>query len=226
MLALMLTALAAAGQRQAVTQITGLVRDSLSGEGVPYATITLVGTNEGKMANDRGGFTINSRANFSKLRVTAMGYTPKVVPVKTGQGSVVLVDLVASGVELGELVVRKGKEKYSKKNNPAVDLIKELRRRRDDNDPKRFPHYGYYQYERMMMGFGDLDGLLKKPEEQQWIQEYADTSLLTGKRVLPVSIKETVARDYYSQNPDAHRQVILGVKSAGIDEGINQENVK
>ena len=226
MLALMLTALAAAGQRQAVTQITGLVRDSLSGEGVPYATITLVGTNEGTMANDRGGFTINSRANFSKLRVTAMGYTPKVVPVKTGQGSVVLVDLVASGVELGELVVRKGKEKYSKKNNPAVDLIKELRRRRDDNDPKRFPHYGYYQYERMMMGFGDLDGLLKKPEEQQWIQEYADTSLLTGKRVLPVSIKETVARDYYSQNPDAHRQVILGVKSAGIDEGINQENVK
>ena len=221
----MLSAMTAVGQ-QAMTQITGLVRDSVSGEGVPYASITLVGTDEGTLATDKGGFTINSRARFSKLRVSAMGYRSKEVPIKSGQGSVVLIDLVATGVELEELVVHKGKEKYSKKNNPAVDLIKELRRRRDDNDPKRHPHYGYYQYERMMMGFGDLDGLLKKPEEQQWIQEYADTSLLTGKRVLPVSIKETVARDYFSHNPDAHRQVILGVKSAGIDEGINQENVK
>ena len=222
----MLFALTAAGQQHAVTQITGLVRDSISGDGIPYASITLVGTDEGTMATDKGGFTINSRAHFSRLRISAVGYRSKEVPIKTGQGSVVLIDLVASGVELDELVVHKGKEKYSKKNNPAVDLIKELRRRRDDNDPTRHPHYGYYQYERMMMGFGDLDGLLKKPEEQQWIEQYADTSLLTGKRILPVSIKETVARDYFSSNPDAHRQVILGIKSAGIDEGIDQENVK
>lgn len=225
LLVLTLATLTAVGQ-QAVTQITGLVRDSVSGDGIPYASIILVGTDEGTMATDMGGFTVNSRARFSKLRVSAMGYRSKEVPVKTGQGSVVLIDLAPTGVELEELIVNKGKEKYSKKNNPAVDLIKELRRRRDDNDPKRFPHYGYYQYERMMMGFGDLDGLLKKPEEQQWVQEYADTSLLTGKRVLPVSIKETVARDYFSHNPDSHRQVILGIKSAGIDEGIDQENVK
>ena len=226
LLVTLMATLTAVGQQQAITQITGLVRDSVSGEGVPYASVTLVGTNEGTMANDKGGFTINTRARFSKLRITAMGYSPKEIPVKTGQGSVVLVDLVASGVELDEVVVRRGKEKYSKKNNPAVDLIKELRARRDDNDPRQRPHYGYYQYERMMLGFGDLDGLLKKPEEQRWIDEYADTSLLTGKRILPVSIKETVARDYFSHNPDAHHQVVLGVKNAGIDEGIDQENVK
>ena len=64
--------LSATGQ-QAVTQITCLVRDSLSREAVPYATVTLIGTDEGTIANDKGGFTINSRAVFSKLRVTAMG---------------------------------------------------------------------------------------------------------------------------------------------------------
>lgn len=215
--------LSATGQ-QAVTQITGLVRDSLSREAVPYATVTLIGTDEGTIANDKGGFTINSRAAFSKLRVTAMGYTPREVPVKAGQGSVVLVDLVPSGVELNEVVVRKGKEKYSKKNNPAVEMIKKLRQRRDDNDPRRFPNYGYTQYERMMMGFGNLDDVIKKPEEQAWVEQYADTSLLTGRRVLPVSIKETVARDWYSN--DGHKQLILGTKSAGIDEHIDQENIK
>lgn len=215
--------LSATGQ-QAVTQITGLVRDSISREAVPYATVTLIGTDEGTIANDKGGFTINSRATFSKLRVTAMGYTPREVPVKAGQGSVVLVDLVPSGVELNEVVVRKGKEKYSKKNNPAVEMIKKLRQRRDDNDPRRFPNYGYTQYERMMMGFGNLDDVIKKPEEQAWVEQYADTSLLTGRQVLPVSIKETVARDWYSDN--GHKQLILGTKSAGIDEHIDQENIK
>lgn len=215
--------LSATGQ-QAVTQITGLVRDSLSREAVPYATVTLIGTDEGTIANDKGGFTINSRATFSKLRVTAMGYTPREVPVKAGQGSVVLVDLVPSGVELNEVVVRKGKEKYSKKNNPAVEMIKKLRQRRDDNDPRRFPNYSYTQYERMMMGFGNLDDVIKKPEEQAWVEQYADTSLLTGRQVLPVSIKETVARDWYSDN--GHKQLILGTKSAGIDEHIDQENIK
>ena len=209
-----------------MTQITGLVRDTLTREGIPYASITLVGTSEGTMATDRGGFTINSRARFSKLRVTAMGYQPKEVEVKTGQGSVLLIDLVATGVELDEVVVHKGKEKYSKKNNPAVEMIKKLRARRDDNDPRRMPHYGYTQYERMMLGFANLDDLMKRPEEQQWIDQYADTSLLTGRRILPISIKETVARDYFSRDPEAHKHLILGAKSAGIDERIDQENIK
>ena len=220
---LLIGVLSAAGQ-QAVTQITGLVRDSLSREGVPYATVTLVGTDEGTMANDKGGFTINTRAAFSKLRITAMGYTPREVTVKSGQGSVLLIDLIPSGVELNEIVVRKGKEKYSKKNNPAVEMIKKLRQRRDDNDPRRYPNYGYSQYERMLLGFGNLDDLVKKPEEEKWVEQYADTSLLTGRRVLPISIKETVARDWFSS--DGHKQVILGTKSAGIDEHIDQENIK
>ena len=219
-------ALAATGQTGPVTQITGLVRDSISHEGISHASISLVGTSEGTLAGESGGFTINSRASFSRLRVTALGYRPKEVTIRQGQGSVVLIDLVATGVELNEVVVHRGKEKYSKKNNPAVEMIKRLRARRDDGDPRLMPHYGYSQYERMMVGLGDLDDLVTKPEEQQWISEYADTSLLTGKRVLPVSIKETVARDYYSHDPDAHRQVILGLKNAGIDEHIDQENIR
>ena len=224
LLAVLLASLTAVGQQAAVTQITGMVRDSLSREGIAYASISLAGTSEGTLANDKGGFTVNSRAQFSRLRVTAMGYKAKEVEIKPGQGSVVLIDLVPTGVELDEVVVRKGKEKYSKKNNPAVEMIKQLRERRDDNDPKRFPHYGYSQYERMMLGFGNLSDIISRPEEQAWIDEYADTSLLTGKRVLPISIKETVSRDQYSDGE--HKHLILGTRSAGIDERIDQENIK
>ncbi len=223
-LALLVLAAPALGQTASVTSITGLVRDSLSREGIAYASISLMGTSEGTIANDKGGFNINTRARFTRLRISAMGYKTKEVEIKPGQGSVILVDLVSSGVELDEVVVRKGKEKYSKKDNPAVEMIRKLRARRDDNDPKRFPHYGYTQYERMMLGLGNLDDIISKPEEQAWISEYADTSMLTGKRVLPISIKETVARDYYDAT--GHKRIILGSKHAGIDERIDQNNVK
>ncbi len=225
LLVLLASAMTVVGQQSSMTQITGMVRDSLTREGIAYASIALVGTNEGTMATDKGGFTINSRADFSRLRVTAMGYKAKEVEIKQGQGSVVLVDLVATGVELDELVVRRGKEHYSKKNNPAVEMIKALRSRRDDNDPRRYPNYGYSQYERMLLGFGNLDDIISRPEDQQWARQYADTSLLTGHRVLPISVKETVARDYYSHD-GGHKQVILGTRSAGIDERIDQENIK
>ena len=223
-LALSVLAAPALGQTASVTSITGLVRDSLSREGIAYASISLMGTSEGTIANDKGGFNINTRASFTRLRISAMGYKTKEVEIKPGQGSVILVDLASSGVELDEVVVRKGKEKYSKKDNPAVEMIRKLRARRDDNDPKRFPHYGYTQYERMMLGLGNLDDIISKPEEQAWISEYADTSMLTGKRVLPISIKETVARDYYDAT--GHKRIILGSKHAGIDERIDQDNVK
>ena len=73
-------ALNVAGQTPSpVTQITGLVRDSLTHDGIPYASISLMGTSEGTLATDRGGFTVNSRARFSKLRVTAMGYKRRAV---------------------------------------------------------------------------------------------------------------------------------------------------
>ncbi len=223
-LALLVLAAPALGQTASVTSITGLVRDSLSREGIAYASISLMGTSEGTIANDKGGFNINTRASFTRLRISAMGYKTKEVEIKPGQGSVILVDLASSGVELDEVVVRKGKEKYSKKDNPAVEMIRKLRARRDDNDPTRFPHYGYTQYERMMLGLGNLDDIISKPEEQAWISEYADTSMLTGKRVLPISIKETVARDYYDAT--GHKRIILGSKHAGIDERIDQNNVK
>ena len=83
------TAMTLVAQQPSMTQITGMVRDSVSREGIPYASISLVGTNEGTLANAQGGFTINSRASFTKLRVTAMGYRSKEVTVKSGQGSVV-----------------------------------------------------------------------------------------------------------------------------------------
>jgi len=225
MLAWCLTVAIASGQN-ALTQITGLVRDSISHEGVPYATVTLVGTDQGTMATAQGGFTVNSTARFNSLRVSAVGYHSKVVPIQYGQGSVVIVDLVPTGVELGEVVVRRGKEKYSK-DNPAVALVKKLRAHRDDNDPlRRHDYYSHCAYEKVMYGFADLDAAQMGIDSSQWVNEYADTSRVTGKRILPVSVREQVANTYCRRDPYSVKRRIIGTWNAGIDEQLDQASVQ
>ena len=45
------------------------------------------------------------------------------------------------GVTLDEVTVRRGREHYSKRNNPAVDFVNRIRNARKLGDPRRHPFY-------------------------------------------------------------------------------------
>ena len=81
-LLLLICSLHSVAQTGAMRQITGFVRDSLTREPVPLASIMLLGTNEGVLANEQGGFTINTRTPFTQVRVTAVGYHTRVIEVE------------------------------------------------------------------------------------------------------------------------------------------------
>ena len=216
------------GERVAMTQIAGMVRDSLSGDAIPFASVQLQGTSEGLMANSKGGFNINSRESFSALRVTAVGYREKLVPITQGHGSVVIVELSPSDASiLGELVVRKKqKEKYSKKNNPAVKLARELYEHRDEGNPLNMPYFHYRSYEKLMYGLSNMNDLEMGDDKALWVKEYTDTSQLSGHRFLPFSVKEMLADDYYQHSPKKHRSVVDGDKTKGIDDNMDQKVIR
>jgi len=213
---------------QSMTQITGMVRDSITREPIPYVSISVPGTDLGVITTEHGGFTLNSRKNIAKLRVSAVGYVTQEVLMRVGQ-TVVIVDLAPSSVSLSEVVVKRGKEKYSKKNNPAVELAKKLIARRNQGDPLKNDFYSYHKYERMMYGFNDLEEaggknpLLRK---FKFLEEYADTSTLSGTKVLPVSIKEKLSNEYYRKDPGSHKEYVIAQKSDGIDESFDQTSIK
>ena len=71
----MFIALAAHGQQpgDGYTRIKGVVTDSITGEGMPYAQIFLIGSQTGALTNDQGGFTIVTGVKFDKLRVDVTG---------------------------------------------------------------------------------------------------------------------------------------------------------
>ena len=188
------------------TVIKGVVRDSLTRDPIPFAAIFLRGSDRGIMTDENGKFSITTSVNFISLEVSTMGYTTKNVFVNKGEANNIIIDLVPTGVALKELVVKPKKEKYSKKNNPAVEFVKRLMAQKHGYDPKNHDYYNYNKYEKITMGLNDFSEKQKKNwlmGKFKFIFDYLDTSEVSGKPILTVSVKEKVSDCHYRRSPES-----------------------
>ena len=223
------TATAVAQHPIAPTVVRGVVRDSLTRDPLPFVAIFLRGSDRGIMTDENGKFSITTSVNFISLEVSTMGYTTKNVFVNKGETNNITVDLVPTGVALKELVVKPKKEKYSKKNNPAVEFVKRLMAQKHGYDPKNHDYYNYNKYEKITMGLNDFSEKQKKNwlmGKFKFIFDYLDTSEVSGKPILTVSVKEKVSDCHYRRSPESTKEIVRGTKRAGIDEAFDQESVQ
>ncbi len=210
------------------THISGLLVDSITNKPLPFAAVFLKGSDRGTMTDENGRFDINTSVNFINVSVSLMGYNHKEVFVTKGESNNITIQLVPTGVALNELVVKPKKEKYSKKNNPAVAFAKRVMAKKKQYDPKNHPYYSFEKYYKLTCGLTGFSNdkeswILKK---FKFLHEFMDTSEVSGKRILPMSIKERVSTESYRLNPESHKEYIKGVKRAGIDEVFDEESIQ
>lgn len=211
------------------TTLQGIVRDSLTHEPIPYAAIFLKGSDKGLLANENGEFNMTTSTNFICLSVSCMGYKDKEVYVNKGKVNELVIELSPTGVALSEVVVKKKKDKYSKKNNPAVEFMEKLRARRNLYDPKNHEYYSYDKHTKINLGLNDFSEQEKKnwvTKKFSFIFDYLDTSEVSGKPILNVSVKEKISKEYYRKSPHSEKELVTGNKSAGIDEMFDQESIQ
>lgn len=210
-----------------LNRIKGIVTDSITGEPLPFANI--INTHNGKLnkvADEEGHFTLNTSSPAWIASYT--GYKNKPIPLGM-HDSVINLRLVPLEMELNEVVVRPKKEKYSKKNNPAVDFVNRLRKTAKEYDPKKEPFYSYDKYEKILLAINDFNndfssGFMGK--KGKFLENYVDTSSWTGKRILDLILKEKSSTQIYSNSPKADKEVLRGYRSSGLDEVITQENMQ
>lgn len=217
---------AGAGQR---TEIVGLVRDSVTHEPVAYAAIFLKGSDRGSLTDENGRFEIVTTAIFTSLEVSTIGYNDKTVFVKKGQKNDIIIDLVPTGLALKEVVVKPKKEKYSKKNNPAVAFVEKLMKRKHMYDPRNNDYFSYDKYEKISLALNDF----KKEEKTGWIYkkfnflfDFVDTSEVSGKPILNVSVKEKASEVIYRKSPRSEKEIVKGQHRSGIDEIFDEESMQ
>jgi len=230
LLYLLLLPLSAAAQQTSRTFIRGIVRDSVTTVGIPHASVVLSGSNIGAVADERGIFEMAVPGSLAgrHLKASCVGFRSKIVPLGTNSFNLYDISLAAEPTELKEIVVGRGK--YSKKNNPAVDFARRLRQSAGLTDPRVLhDYYSYDKYERISLGINDFDpsddgnAILRK---FPFLKEHVDTSDVSGKTVLNVSVKEKSSRVYFRRSPRSEKEDVAAYRSVGVDEIATQENVR
>ncbi len=216
-------------RRASVKRAIGIVRDSISGETLPFANIMSSENPKENMVTDvNGSFRVSTKGSGTGWTVSYAGYDPK--PLNFFDSDTVQIILLAPMEQsLSEVIVKPGKEKYSKKNNPAVDFVRRIRGSSKENDPLRQPFYSYDKYEKTLIAVNDFKGDFETGfmgKKGKFLENYVDTSSWTGKRLLDMIIKEKSSTRIHSNHPAADKEIVKGYRSSGLDEALNQENIQ
>ena len=206
--------------------VRGIVRDSLTTEGLPYASVTVDGSATGTVTDSRGLFELVVPEGARTVTAATQGYAPRTVPLWQNSLNILDIYLPPQAQELREVVVHK--KKYTKRNNPAVEFARRLRERADLTDPRRRPYYSYERYERITLGLNDFDTAAHRGFTRRFpfLAEHIDTSALTGKPVLTMSVNESSSTVYHRSDPATDREIVHGRRRRGVDEVLEAENVQ
>ncbi|MCR9228522.1 MAG: DUF5686 and carboxypeptidase regulatory-like domain-containing protein [Flavobacteriaceae bacterium] len=200
----------------AQTKIEGIVTDD-TGMPVAFANIIFVNSSEGTITNDNGRFYMESDQTYDAIKVSFIGYETKEVPLAQKVNYNMEIVLTESAEQLQEVVVYTGKQ--SKKNNPAIDILRKIWAKKRENGVRKFKQYQYDKYEKIEFDLNTIDSALIKSKLFKGLEfmfEDLDTSRITGKTYLPMFLSESFSKVYGDNVLDREKEDVLGNKNSGF----------
>ena len=210
---------------QSFTSASGIVKDSITGEPLPFVSVYFDGSTIGAMTDDNGTFTLQNNQGYTKLAAASLGYDTKFIDLKPGKKNDNLeVLLKPTAFEISEVVVKPKREKYTRKDNPAVELIKKVIAHKNDNRIEAKPEYQTEVYEKLSLSLDNFNPNLDKNKflkKFKFIKNYLDTSEFNGKPILTVSVRENLTDFYYRKSPKAETTIGRAKRMQGIDKTLD-----
>lgn len=203
-------------------QISGRVIDSDTGEPIPSANVYYENQKHvGTTTDRRGRFTLRASVRKDSVVFSFVGYETVKRPVRSGEKRTINISMKSLDKELSELVVKPKRRKYSRKNNPAVELMRKVIAAKGHNDLKRNDYYRYDKYQRITFGFNNItqefmdSGFLKK---YPLLLKQVEFCPQTQTNILPLTYNETSSEHIYRKQPEAERDFVRGTNSEGLNE--------
>lgn len=215
----------------------GTVTDAQTGELLPFVQIYFLdakgkSTTVGTTSDIDGKFSIYNNEGYKKLVFQMLGYRSDTVSFRDGQQkSSIQVKLYPDGFTLQDVVVKpqNQKQKYRRKGNPAVELIKNVIARKDSFSVRMEDHYIADTYTRMCIA---LDNFTPNYSKGLWknatfLQKYTDTTGVTPS--ITLSMRENICHEYYQRSPRKEKKMVRYKHTFGIEDlfaqGAFQENL-
>ena len=225
--------------------LTGRVVDSGSGESLPMAHVYYKQLGKG-VTTDMGGRFRIERLVGQTLTISLMGYEPYELRITAKTANVLTIKLRENTRALNEIVVKAEKKRYTRKNNPAVELMRRVIAARAQSSLDSHDYYQYTNYRKLSIAINDykgknaagsterdsterdsiqVDGVLLKQvdhlqsglERFDW-GEHTEVSPYNGKVVMPVMLDETVTQHVFRRQPRTEKDIVQGKQSSGLNQ--------
>ena len=222
------------------TGLSGVVVDAQTGEVLPFVQIYFlkpssrgpVPSTVGTTSDLDGNFSLHNTDGYTTLNFQMMGYKTEAYNLRVGQQRRnIKIKLEPDVYGLQDVVVKpqKQKQKYKRKGNPAVELIRNVIANKDSFSVKTKDYYTADTYSRMSFA---LDNFYPNFDKGFWksfalMEKYIDTTGVNP--ALTVSLREQIASEYYQRRPHrektiVNRKHIFGIESL-LTAGSLQENI-
>ena len=199
-------------------QITGEIYDD-QGYPIPLASAIYKGHHVAEASDMDGKFTI-ARHNGWELTFSSVGFKPQTIKVGPNTPSHLKIVLKEDSRALGEVVIKQKRERYSRKNNPAVELMKRVIAAKKRTHLENNDYYQYNKYQKISFALNDIkpeDLTTGKYKNKSYVKDQIETSPYNGKLILPVSVDETVTQHIYRKNPREEKDIIKGQRQEGVN---------
>lgn len=200
--------------------ITGTVTDEQTGDTIPFASVIYKGHNLSAIANAFGQYTIERHEGWN-ITVSAVGYKQRIISINSRTRKRLNIALKPDKRQLAEVTVKSKRSRYSRKDNPAVELMRRVVAAKKKTDLSNNDFYRFNKYEKITLALNGLtpDQLEKPPfSKKPWLLNQVEVSPYTNKLVLPVSVDETVSQKFYRKLPRDEKMIIQGQTSTGIND--------
>ncbi len=216
--ALLISCLVIIGNNPASAQLKGVIVDSSNNNPVPNVSIVYRNGKHRTTSDSVGCFQIE-RFDKGILSITSVGYEPQSYIVRPNTSSNIIIELTPQTKYLEEVIVSAKGNKYRRKGNPAVELMRKVIESKKQYDLRQSPYLKYKSYQKLMAGFNDLQpkdltrGIF---ENRPWLSNNLEVCQYNGKLIMPLSLEETISNHYYQKHPKKERDVVVGHRISGV----------
>ncbi|GLB49025.1 DUF5686 and carboxypeptidase-like regulatory domain-containing protein [Neptunitalea lumnitzerae] len=205
----------------AQTKVGGTVKDE-AGAPVAFANVMFKeNPSVGVITNDDGSFYLDTDETYKTLVVSLLGFATQEIDL-TKRVTYDIEVVLTEGEQLEEVVVYSGN--MSKKNNPAIDILRKIWAKKRVNGLHQYKQFEYDKYEKVEFDLNSIDSAMMKSKlfkGMEFIFEEIDTSRITGKTYLPMFINEAVYEVYGDNNLGKEVERLTGNRNSGFSSNQN-----
>lgn len=197
------------------------VIDAQTGENISFANAIYPNT-QLRAYSDSLGFFIIKKEVGKNLIVAKIGYKPRRIKITSSIEGELTIKLINEAKRLEGIIVKgKKRHKYSRKNNPAVELMRRVIAAKKRTNLNNHDYYQYKKYQKLTMGINNIT-----PEEIEtdmfkkhpFLIKQVEVCPYNNQLILPLSVDETLIKHLYRKSPKTERDIIEAEDTRGMSK--------